>query len=242
MKIATIFYGYARTFGQLKETYKTAIPKSDVFIYIYDTFYARTHEEEKSIAPKTDNVTFTFKEYFSDVFDIKKFETRKYDIEAYRNIVKINNLPDISFGNLKTHRTFAMIDSIKLAINLKKDYESEYKFEYDCVILTRLDLKFTTPIIIPNNLNKLTHPIGEGWHTNGERKIGLASICGNRHRFNDQVMIGSSKIIDTFLNIDILKMYNKGIEINPETIIGWHCIFNDIDFSAEDICTYGILR
>jgi hypothetical protein len=246
MKIAVVFYGYARTIGQLINEYRMAIPKnSDIFIYTYDTFYPRSHED---IHTTTDNVTHTSLEYFENIFGkqaIKLFRTRKYNKDQYIKFINDNHLPQSNFARQITHRTCATFDSIRLAINLKKEYEASRNFKYDCVILTRLDLQFKTPIIIPSNLNKLSYPIGEGWFPDGKRKLGAACVYGTKSHFNDQIIIGKSDLVDKIGEIfdNIIKMNKEHkIEINNETLIGWYCILNKINYSSEDICTYQILR
>jgi hypothetical protein len=245
MRIAILFIGYARTFGQLKENYKNYFPcHSDVFMQIYDTFYA-TPDLDKVCAVNIENATYTNKQYFEDVFpNIVYFDNPKFNANAMRDIVKKNKLPPINGVNQECYRTFAMFSNLKKIINAKNNYEKKHKFKYDCVIITRLDLRLDSLLAIPKNLSCLSFPVGEGYFPNGERRMGCAPVFGTKVGLNDQIMICNSDIANILGKIfdNIIKYSKEGIMINNETLIGQHCIKNKIKFGPVDIIKYMIWR
>ncbi len=245
MRIAVLFYGYARTIGQLIKEYNLSLPPTaDIFIQTYNTFYA---EPQKDPVYNTSNITYTSRDYFDKIFKnkIRGFDITQYDPSFYKDIIKQNEIPETNFARQHTHRVFAMFNNIKKVVQMKTEYENLNKFKYDAVILTRLDLCFNSPIIIPSDLNKLSYPMGEGYFPNHKRKYGAAKVFGSDRFLNDQILIAKSSIIDQIGTIynNIVK-YNKEfkIEINPETLVGWFCIKNNIKFSEENICSYIIFR
>jgi len=154
-----------------------------------------------------------------------------------KNLVKKYNLPEKNFINQDVYRIFAIQNNIQKVINAKK--------QYDCVILTRLDLCLNSKLIIPEDLNKVTFPIGEGYYPNMKRKIGCAKVFGSNYSLNDQLLISNSEIMNNLANIyDIIpKYYNLNSEyLNNETLIGQYCLLNNIAFSQQDIINYLIFR
>lgn len=243
MKIAILFYGYARTFCQLKELYKNHFPKdADVFIQTYETFYAKPENETVN---SCDFVTYTTKDVFDDTFNnIVYFDNPVFSPEYAHNIVKQYKLNEKNEINQYNFRTFCLLQNIKKVINAKKNYEAKNNFIYDCVILTRLDLKLYSPIIIPHNLNKIYFPIGEGFFPDGKRKIGCAAVFGTKKCFNDQIIVGNSKNINILESTydKIINYHYQNIMINTETLLGIHCMKNNVNFEPYDICTYEIFR
>jgi hypothetical protein len=243
MKIAILFVGYARTFGQLKDLYKKHFPcDADVFMQIYDTFYALPHLDKVCA---TNDVSYTNINYFKDVFpNIVHFDNPKFDADYYKNIVQYNKLPVITSINQEPYRTFSFFDNIKKAINAKRDHELKNNFKYDYIIITRLDLRLDSILMLPFNTNQLTYPIGEGYYPNGDRKIGCAAVFGTQSHLNDQLMICNSDIANKIGNIydNIVGYHRENIMINNETLIGTHCLKNKIEFGSMDIIKYTILR
>jgi hypothetical protein len=243
MRICICFFGYSRTILAIADRYIKFLPDADIFIQTYNTFYAEPHKDKISTAQKTEYVTRDKLEKIFKPDKIKYFANPEFNDQYYRKLVKDYDMPEITKINQNSYRILACMDNIRKVIEAKEKYEKNNNFVYDCVILTRLDLRFDTMLKIPSNLNKVTYPVGEGYK-DGKRKFGIARVWGTEKNLNDQIMIGNSKIMnlykDIFNNIPIY--FKEGIFINNETIIGTHLIKNNIEFSAEDIVSYEICR
>ena len=246
MKIAILFYGYARTIGQLIHEYRISLPKNaDIFIQTNHTFYAEPCHDTIMATP---NITFTSRQYFENIFgatNIKGYQSVVYNPDKYKKFITDNNLPTTNFANQQTYRILPFFDNVRMVINMKKDYENKNNFKYDAIILTRLDLCLNSQIIIPNNLNKISFPNGEGYYPNFKRKYGAACVHGTDKKFNDQIIIGKSELIDVFSNLYDNVIYlckERNIEFNSETLFGHFMMINGIEFSEENICSYVIFR
>jgi hypothetical protein len=243
MKIAILFIGYARTFEQLKDNYIKYFPcHADVFIQTYDTFYAIPTLDTIC---SSNNVTYTNIDTFKSVFpNIKYFSNPMFNANKMKNTVIKHKIPIKNDINQETYRSFATFTNLKNVILAKSNFEKKNNFKYDCVIITRLDLKLDTPLIIPRNLNKLYFPIGEGYFENNKRRIGCAKIFGTNKTLNDQIMITKSAICDKLFDIvdKIPTYYKEKIMVNNETLIGFHCLKKKIVFEPYDMITYSIFR
>jgi len=245
MRGAVLFYGFARTFRNVMFKYKDnfALNNEDIFINIYDTYYPDDRDKVytngivENVDPKI----------FYDIFGdkIKHIMLHKYSSQAFIDIVESNNMPPMNNINQWHFRSLSFFFSIKCVIDFKTIYENTHGFKYDYVILTRLDLEINSKFIIPYNLDKISFPIGEGYFPNGERRIGSLIVTGTNKNINDQILVGRSYMFDIlstlFLNAINYHKTNSIPFIN-EMLIGWHFIFNNIDFSAEDLCSYRICK
>lgn len=243
MKIAYLFYGYARTHGQLINNYKTFLDcNNDVFIETYDTFYSIKDIDDINY---TDIVTYTSEEYFRQTFSNIKYCNISRQNNVLLNQIIINNkLPKHNQIGQLVIRTLSMFTTIQKLINAKIKYEKLHNFKYDCCVILRLDLLFNSKLIIPSNLNKLSYP--HFYSFNEHNKIeGTAKVFGTDKCLNDQIMICNSDIcnkLKDIINMIPFYYHKRNIMINNETLIGYQLIFNNIDFSKEDFVTYKILR
>lgn len=246
MRTAILFYGYARTFGQLIGEYKLAIPpNADIFIQTYDTFYAVKSSDH---ILSSDFITYTTLEYFRPAFGdrIKYFANPSFDDKRLKKLVADKNIPEVNSINQHAFRTYAFFENMKKVIEAKQAYEKQHNFTYDAVILTRLDLILNSKLLIPEDLTKLSYPMGTGYWPNFKRKIGAAAVFGTNplQCLNDQILIANSPIIDKIAEIfdKIHDYYKEGILINNETLVGMHMNKCGIKFSPDDFVSYVIFR
>ena len=243
MKIAYLFFGYARTHGQLIDNYKRFLDcNADVFIQTYDTFYSRKGIDD---IYSTDTVTYTSEEFFKQTFNnIKHCNTDPQDNNILNEIIRHNNLPLKNEINQETIRTLSFFLTINRLIEAKIRHEAHYNMKYDCCVLLRLDLLFNSPLVIPSNLNKLSYPQFHDF--NGDhRSEGAARVFSTDRCLNDQIMICNSDICNAIKDIicKIPECHHKyNIMINNETLIGFHLLHHNIHFSPEDFVTYRIHR
>jgi hypothetical protein len=108
--------------------------------------------------------------------------------------------------------------SIKKCNELKKKYEAENNFTYDCVIRCRFDYLFTKVYNVNDfDLNYLN----------------IKNDCKHTaYAINDHIALSNSKNMDlystTFDNIQ--DHYIKGIEFNTEVILGYNAYVNGLSY------------
>ena len=110
----------------------------------------------------------------------------------------------------------SMFYSICMANSLKKKYELENNFTYDCVIRCRFDYFFTKKYDLKTfDLNSLN----------------TKSDCTHtEYAINDHLALSNSKIMDKYCDVffNLEEYYKIGIEFNPEVILGYHILNNNI--------------
>jgi hypothetical protein len=118
--------------------------------------------------------------------------------------------PDPRFPH-PVNNIISMFYSLNEANNLKKKYEDDNGFKYDCVIRLRTDEYFKTPIGPISNYDLNTVNVLNEW----------AHI---EHGINDHFAFGSSELMDKYLDVfdNFVKICEMGAEINPECLIGFN--------------------
>jgi hypothetical protein len=140
MKIAYLFYGYARTHGQLIENYKKYLDcdNVDVFIKTYNTFYPISSVDDIHY---TEIVTYTSEEYFKQTFKrIVYCNTDPQNNDKLNEIIRYNNLPLKNEINQQTIRTLSMFETIRVLIDAKIRHEEFHNMKYDCCVLFRFNI------------------------------------------------------------------------------------------------------
>jgi len=126
---------------------------------------------------------------------------------------KLTSTPETNINNLSL-----LVNSVdQTDSKLKKQYEKDNNFKYDCVIRCRFDYFFTKKYDLNNfNFNFLN----------------IKSDCNHTpYAINDHLALSNSQIMDIYSDIynNIDHYYNKGIEFNPEVILGYHIQINNIN-------------
>lgn len=169
-------------------------------------------------------------------------DSRLYSIETQRLVNKIQNLynpkklviePTKNFSitplmqsRLLDHRDISgilsMFYKIEACNNLKKDYEKEKQFSYDCVIRFRGDLFMETPmpVDVNTNLNHLFIP-----------------VYGNFGGICDQFAYGCSPIMDTYSELysNIQRYLEKGAPMHPEKLLQFHIEYNRLPIAKVHV-------
>ena len=91
-------------------------------------------------------------------------------LKSFENQITFHSKLNNPIDKDATHRFYSRWNSIKKTIHLKKDYEELNGFEYDVVMLSRLDLLCLTDIIFIDYDPKYFWV--SNWNTNGPRKLG----------------------------------------------------------------------
>ncbi len=135
------------------------------------------------------------------------------------------------------HRALSKWYSLKQSIELKKEYELEHNFKYDCVMLTRFDTLF----FIDLDFSKLdleylwvpyfnTPDTGFNNDSIGKADRNNMSETGNKHALSDMWYFSNSKIIDEFTKIyDGVQSYKYRISQHKAA---WDC-FLDLGYKRK---------
>ena len=118
--------------------------------------------------------------------------------------------PDPRFPH-PVNNIISMFYSLEAANYLKKKYEEENGFKYDCVVRLRTDEFFYNDIGDLNNYDLDTvNVFSEYAHTD--------------YGINDHFAFGRSDLMDKYLNVcsNLSTIIEEGAAINPETLIGWN--------------------
>lgn len=217
VKTALCISGHLRTFeGNFKSVYDNIINRldCDVFIHTWDKMGLQWRFTDS-------NLHMIETEYLES--RIKQlYNPKKLVIEKYRQMPTT----PIMFKKQIDHRDvpgiLSMFYKIEACNELKKQYENENNFKYDCVIRFRGDLSMESPIPVDSNtnLNYLFLPVFGNF----------AGLC-------DQIAYGSSEIMDKYSNIysQIPTHLESGCPMHPEKLVQYHVNVNKIPISKVNL-------
>jgi hypothetical protein len=207
MRIAILFFGEIRNnITVWKNIYETLVVpnNADVFmhhIYYEKDFYKNFSEKEQKFfemfyLEDKKEVHYTPPKELFEVFKPKKIllePHREYPCEELPEIMKkinpkVDNLENTYEQVRLNYFTIrSQAESRKKVLELKNIYEQEYGFEYDAVIMTRLDISITEPVYIQTPLQCVVANVY--FHANN---------CppGCVEQIREQLIIGNSKMMN----------------------------------------------
>ncbi len=214
-KTALCLSGHMRTFestyNYLKR-YILDITKCDIFIHTWDIVGFDFNRGDGHLTSKP---TVNYKQKIINMYNPKKIiiePQKQFNILRWKQTYTVRD-PNTIIG---------MYYKIKMVNELKKEYEQENNFNYDCVIRCRPDLLFETPINI-NDFKDLSslHVPTFGWY-NG---------------LNDQFAFGDSKTMDVYAScFDYIYQYSDmGVHYHPETILKHHINYWNVPIKTTNI-------
>lgn len=172
--------------------------------------FEKCYETYKKHIIDVNNADVFIHSWSIDVEDslVNLYKPNKYKIQEqipfeYKIIPENKRLREIHKD--QGYRSLSKWYSLKKVIELKKEYEFEHGFEYDCVMLTRFDTLFfvdldfskcdLTCLCVPhfNNPDGLGH--------NLTIKPDRINMSETRYGFSDMWYLSNSKIIDEFIKI-----------------------------------------
>lgn len=247
-KIAICIYGFLRSYPFTVHTFIDNLAKvynADIFIYTPNTSYAKTDQDVHHTKDDVNHIDpHQMKKTFKS--QLKSIVTWNYNPDIFKELIKKDKLPEQNIFEQYTWRTYSMFYHIKRVLENMCNYENKMGFKYDNVILTRLDLFYYTKVDLSTlQPNIVYYPIGEGLDQYDKRRYGAAPVFGFNKELNDQFLVGSRKHIITLIHLfDDVKKYvlKDNIEMNNETLIGYHFIQHNIDFKPFDMMFYKLYR
>jgi hypothetical protein len=241
MRIALCIAGFLRSFEYTIAiwNYRLRNFNTDVFIFA-PNIYNTPLEENTYDAQKSEFINLNL---ISSAFGskLKVIQLYDYNSQKYKEIIKNNNIPTLNKFDQFTYRILSMHYNIQEVSKLQQNYSNNY----DLVMISRADLDIYSDFDFSAlNLDYINYPKFHGISPQGNRKEGAAAVVGTNFGFNDQMFVGIPENMKIFNNIydKIPEYYKDNIEINSETLLGYHCINNNIKFEGTDFITYDILR
>lgn len=217
LKTALCISGHLRTFEDNYESVKINIldrMDCDVFIHTWDIMgMAYRPSDSKLYAIETQRLASKIQ---------KLYNPKKLVIEP----TKPFPITPLMQSRLLDHRDISgilsMFYKIEACNSLKKEYETENGFTYDCVIRFRGDLFMETPIPVDFNTN-LNHLFIPAYGNFG-------GIC-------DQFAYGSSPIIDTYSNLysNLQRYLEIGAPMHPEKLLQFHIEYNRLPITKVHV-------
>ena len=168
------------------------------------------------------------------------YKPKKYKIEQQKDFKKysylhskseekiLNKHYNMSWGEIQYSSTYSMKESV----NLKKEYEKEHNFEYDFVMLTRIDLlwlvnldfktlnpnNFYVPIWGKNNINTIKSnykSILGNWYISNSNNINKFSLLyDNLDKYLNKKWVSMHFIFKTHINTITEKIEYKYLQLH----------------------------
>ena len=177
-------------------------------------FFVHTWVPQKEGIFRTDTPSDTFDGNTLD-YILEKLKPKKYKFEDQIIFEKVYQdsktwpIKNFCIPN-PSQNIQSFFYSVKKSNDLKKQYEVENNFVYDCVIRTRFDYLFTKQYNISEYDLEYLHIKDDCSHSD--------------YSINDHVAFSSSKMMNIYSDMyDYLEMcYNEGVEFNTEVIWGYY--------------------
>jgi hypothetical protein len=241
MKIAVCFAGFLRSFPATIGNWNYRLRDYDCDFYIHSpgTYYAPSQESVHD-ARGTQIVDSSFVQYTLNS-KLKWLNLYEYRSEKFKNVVINCGMPEKNQFDQPIYRILSYQYNIQEVTKMVMTSG----ISYDYIMLTRADLNLYEDFNFHNlNNNQINYPVYHGLTLQGALKNGIAGVVGTPYAYNDQIFIGKSSHISIFQNIydSVPNYYNEGISINSETLLGIHCLKNNISFGTNDFVKYDILR
>jgi len=210
MKIALCISGYIRTFrttiNNLKTNFLSVYPETDIFVHTW------TQVDYWNI----ENV------YLHTIDGICR--TKKCIIECPKEFDVQKIIHDRNPDPLRNvGHVLSMFYKIKQCNELKKQYEIENNFKYDCVIRFRPDIQLLSNFTIDeDNLDKLNVP-----------------KYGDFSGINDQFAYSTSENMDLYCSLfDKINQYlekDESLFFNPEVLLKYHIEKQNLNINRPEI-------
>lgn len=241
MKIAICFAGFLRSFPATicNWNYRLSKYDCDFFIHSPTTYYTPAEEGTYDATPaQTVDAPFLYDCLGAKLKGLKLYS---YTGDKFKEVVTACNMPEKNYFNQLIYRILSYQYNIQEITKMVLSTG----IHYDYVMLTRSDLNLYEEFNFHDlNRDKINYPVYHGLTLQGELKNGVAGVVGTPYAFNDQIFIGNTQNISIFKNLydSIPNYFKEGILINSETLLGIHCIKNNVAFGTNPFVKYDILR
>lgn len=252
MKAAVIFTGFFRTFHYTKQSFKQHIMdplNPDIFFSSPKTLFVLPQNEDQNIVKNYPFHSANKKLVAPEVIDffgdnLKSYELIDYDHRPFQKACQDHNIPYYTRDGTISFRILSQMTNKELSIKLFKQYIEKNNLNYDVVIITRGDLKYSSTINFDVvNLNS----IGCENHGTPLSPV-IPHWCPSSDRIpqpiNDQITIGSQKNMLIFCNLaqSFFDFWKEGLYFTPENIMSYHIMKNNINLYNAHYIEYELWR
>lgn len=204
LKVALCISGHLRTFEHNFQSVKDCILTKydcDVFVHTWDHLgMSYRHHDAKLYMQETEK-------YLNKINSL--YNPKKIIIESQKDFKVSQLMLQKAEHGRDTVGVASMYYKIEACNNLKKQYEKENNFTYDCVIRFRGDLHLDQPL----PLDRYT-----------DLRYLYVPLHGNFSGVNDQLAFGNSEIMDQYSSCysNIENLLKNGAWMNPEKVLQFH--------------------
>lgn len=215
MRLAFCFTGQPRDVKNTLDGIKSSWCDNQDVDFFFHSWYGKEGVPFKNDVPSD--------VYRDDLFDyvINKINPVNYLIEQPKEFKTYPDSPHWPCGHPKfnpnpTYSSQCQFYSNMKCIELKSEHEKKNNFEYDAVIRCRFDYIFFDKYDISKYDMNYLHVKNDCSHT--------------EYALNDMIALSNTPNMniygDLFNHLD--KYFNMGIEFNPEVILGYHIMYNNV--------------
>lgn len=217
LKTALCISGHLRTFEENFDSVRVNILEKmdcDVFIHTWD---------KVGLAHRGLDAKYHNTETYKLVDKIEKlYNPKKLVIEPSKAFLVSNLMQSRLIDRRDIPGTLSMFYKIEQCNNLKKEYEQENNFTYDCVIRFRGDLFVENPLPVDTFTNLNTVFFSNYGHFGG---------------ISDQFAYGNSSIMDIYSSLysNIQKYLEEGAPMHPEKLMKYHIEASKLPYTKVNV-------
>lgn len=214
MKVAVLLFGHLRNFEECAQSLRDNLLDpycADVFIHTWDVTDHNTMNKKTGSRTAERQVDDQIKQKITELYHPKGLVVEHQ--EPYKN-AEVIHASTYDFSTASVHYMFYTMDK---ANQLRKQHEENNHFDYDCVVVTRPDVRLINKIDLDKSLNQAEYI---GLDVDKCRFFALnvqsstSRVGLNINGTNDLLFFGKSTVIDTYIS------GNKGIDVD---FIKGHC-------------------
>lgn len=218
MKVAICLSGQPRDIKKTLDNIKNTWLNCDQLDFFIHTWKGKKNDLYRPDTPTDiceNDLNFILEKIDPKLFLIE--EPKKFD-KKYRDSIHWGCYHPTKNPN-PSQNIQSMFYSIYQANRLKKQYEEDYNFVYDCVIRCRFDYFFEKKYDMLSFDLSVLNTKSDCQHTD--------------YAINDHLALSNSYNMDVYSNMfnHLDTYYNMGVEFNPEVILGYHIRYNNIKVS-----------
>lgn len=169
------------------------------------------------------------------------FHVHQQDHGSIQSLISSLHIPEMNCFNQATWRVSSYCKSLQDAARLALEASGDDHF-----LFCRPDLRFEGDLQphIPGPQDCASN-CGIDWMPDGSRRIGQAQVKGVPGRgFLDQLYLMTRRATERMSTIydSIPDMWNQRVEINYETLVGWHLKLGGLDWTSADLAPISLIR
>lgn len=162
------------------------------------------------------------------------------DQDGMQELVRANSIPATNCFGQQTWRVASYCKSLQDASRTALSSSTDEYFLY-----CRPDLRFENEFKphIPDGCDCASN-CGIDWLPDGSRRIGQAAVKGMNKNFLDQLFFANRRCVERISTLfdELPRLHRKGVEVNYETLVGWHLHGADLRWTAANLAHVSLIR